>query len=224
MNISAAGALLMCFLILQSCSAQEENLDFYNDLMEFCSNNGQRYVAFLDESRSPVLRTYLLHLSSLRNIRVRFYDSVEDIEPTFVSGSNIDTLVLFKNDLIDYETILEIANRRRIKKTIVIIRQKSQLVSQFSIEIENFKAVAENFAQNSLFYLMEVDDEVNWYTVMTLYGSSKISMNKLTFDELGIAIEDYNLNGLEIVATSLGKTEIILLFFTYYLLNEIPMF
>ena len=138
---------------------------------------------------------------------MRFYDSVEDIEPTFVSGSNIDTLVLFKNDLIDYETILEIANRRRIKKTIVIIRQKSQLVSQFSIEIENFKAVAESFAQNSLFYIMEVDNNVNWYTVMTLYGSSKISMNKLTFDELGIAIEDYNLNGLEIVATSLGKTE-----------------
>lgn len=38
---------------------------------------------------------------------------------------------------------------------------------------------------------------------MTLYNSSQFIMNKIIFNDMGVAIEDYNMNGYNIVGTSL---------------------
>ena len=58
---------------------------------------------------------------------------------------------------------------------------------------------------HQLFYLLtfEFPSAFTWYTVMTFYDSSQMIMNKISFGENGLAIEDYNLHGYEIVATSL---------------------
>ena len=81
-------------------------------------------------------------------------------------------------------------------------RQKSIVIVN-NYQLEDFQAMS-NF-HNSLFYLMtfEFPSAFTWYTVMTFYDSSQMIMNKILFGENGLAIEDYNLHGYEIVATSL---------------------
>ena len=43
----------------------------------------------------------------------------------------------------------------------------------------------------------------NWYTVMTFTRNNQFIMNKISFDDFGMAIEDYNMHGINIVATGL---------------------
>ena len=60
---------------------------------------------------------------------------------------------------------------------------------------------AREFAKNSYFYLLTTSSKSNfkWYTIMTFYNASQLIMNKISFDRLGQAIEDYNMHGYKIV-------------------------
>ena len=81
-------------------------------------------------------------------------------------------------------------------------RQKSIVIVN-NYQLEDFQAMS-NF-HNSLFYLLtfEFPSAFTWYTVMTFHNSSQMVMNIISFDKNGLAIEDYNLHGYEIVASSL---------------------
>ena len=64
---------------------------------------------------------------------------------------------------------------------------------------------AKYFAQNSFFYLLtnSFTSNFEWYTIMTLYNSSQFIMNQIAFNDLGQAVEDFNMNGYNIVGASL---------------------
>ena len=63
---------------------------------------------------------------------------------------------------------------------------------------------AKAFAKNSYFYLltMSFTSHFKWYTIITLYNSSQFIMNQIGFNDLGQAVEDFNLNGYNIVGTA----------------------
>ena len=63
---------------------------------------------------------------------------------------------------------------------------------------------AKAFAKNSYFYLLTTSStsNFNWHTILTLYDSSQFIMNQIRFNDLGQAIEDFNLNGYNIVGLS----------------------
>ena len=65
---------------------------------------------------------------------------------------------------------------------------------------------AKAFAKNSYFYLLTTSStsNFNWHTILTLYDSSQFIMNKIRFNDLGQAVEDFNLNGYNIVGTALS--------------------
>ena len=64
---------------------------------------------------------------------------------------------------------------------------------------------AKYFSQNSFFYLLtnSFTSNFEWYTIMTLYNSTQFIMNQIEFNDLGQAVEDFNMNGLNIVGASL---------------------
>ena len=64
---------------------------------------------------------------------------------------------------------------------------------------------AKAFAKNSYFYLFTTSFTSNfkWYTIMTLNNSSQLIMNQIQFNDLGQAVEDFNMNGYNIVGTAL---------------------
>ena len=64
---------------------------------------------------------------------------------------------------------------------------------------------AKDFARNSYFYLLTTSLTSNfvWYTIITLYDSSQFVMNRIAFNDLGQAVEDYNMNGYNIVGNAL---------------------
>ena len=63
---------------------------------------------------------------------------------------------------------------------------------------------AKAFAKNSYFYLLitSFTSHFKWYTIITLYNSSQFIMNQIVFNDLGQAVEDFNLNGYNIVGTA----------------------
>ena len=106
----------------------------------------------------------------------------------------MDTLVFLQIENKNIDFILESIHQHKRQKSVVAMNQ--QQFEEFGKKV---------FPKNSYFYLLRFQSpsDFNWYTVMTFYNSSKIIINKIHFNKNGLAIEDYNMHGYEIVATSL---------------------
>ena len=71
-----------------------------------------------------------------------------------------------------------------------------------------FQKSIKGFGKNSYFYLLEISLQptslaFEWFTIMTFNHDSQFIMNKIQFDHLGNAIENYDLHGYNIVGTGL---------------------
>ena len=120
-----------------------------------------------------------------------------EINQLFISTGNMDTLIFLNENHTKFHLIFEIINQQARQKSILVIKKS---------DMENFKTTASKFAKNSYFYLLVFEKSpstISWYTIMTFYNSSQFIMNKIKFDENGMGIENYNMQGMEIVATSL---------------------
>ena len=109
---------------------------------------------------------------------------------------NMDTIVIVKENDSEIKDTLSVTNYHKRQKTIIVIPET---------RVQEFKVVEKGFGKNSYFYLMTYNEEADtskWYTFMTFHHSNDIIMNQINFDENGIAIENYDMQGTEIVATS----------------------
>ena len=111
--------------------------------------------------------------------------------------NNLDTLVIIKDPEDEFEVLLEKISNQKRQKAILVIQDE---------DLENFKFQLTTFGKNSFFYLLVTNDEstsVSWHKVITLTDYSDFIMNEIIFDDYGRVVESYDLNGLEIIATSL---------------------
>ena len=161
-----------------------------------------------------------MFLKAIYNVRSQFVkkEILERRKSYHDSESNLDTLIIQKNKNLEFSEILKILNTRKIQKSILVVEENE--VEEFKVriclhfdEFNNlltllllrcryfFQNSARDFARNSYFYLLTTSSKskFEWYTIMTFYNASQFVMNKMTFDNLGQAIEDYNMNGYEIV-------------------------
>ena len=108
---------------------------------------------------------------------------------------SMDTLIVEQNELLDFQSIFEIFNARRPKKSILVID---------SSELEDFKMAAMNFKLNSYFYLLIHQSESNfeWYTLRTLYNEVQFLMNEIDFNTMGRVIENFDMKGKSIINTN----------------------
>ena len=108
---------------------------------------------------------------------------------------------------MDTLVFLQVENKDNIDSTLESIHQHKRRKSVVVMNHQQFEEFTKTmvFPKNSYFYLLRFHSPIDfdWYTVMTFYNSSEMIINKIHFDQNGLAIEDYNMQGYEIVATSL---------------------
>ena len=71
-----------------------------------------------------------------------------------------------------------------------------------------FQKSLREFGANSYFYMLKISLQPHlptfqWYTIMTFNHDSQFIMNKITFNEMGNVIANYDMNGYRIVAAAL---------------------
>ena len=165
------------------------------EVTNFCQNNGHNYVALWGNKKSYKLKKEFIKISSLKNLTSQIIFN-ENLLHSIHTITNMDTLIIMDED-IDFQSVFEVIHQHKIQKSILVLNQST---------IQSFRQQAEKFAQNSYFYLLErhTSSLFNWYIIMTFNGSFKIIMNKITFYTNGQIIENYNLDGLEILAATVS--------------------
>ena len=186
--------LLTGFILLIISNLQHEvtcKSFILEEVTNFCKNNGHKYVALWGDQSSYKLKKEFFKISSLKNLTSQLIFN-ENLHQTI---TNMDTLIM-EDNTGDLQYIFEVIHQHKIQKSILILNQNS---------IQSFRQQAEKFAKNSYFYLLEKHKSYfSWYIVMTFNGLFKIVMNKIEFNTNGHIIESYNLNGLEILPTTLS--------------------
>ena len=112
------------------------------------------------------------------------------------SIGNMDTVIILTDKHDDLKDTLSITNFHKRQKTIIAIAEA---------RVDEFLKIEKNFGKNSYFYLMTYDEKANnfqWYTFITLLQSKDVIMNLIHFNENGAAIENFDMKGIKIVATS----------------------
>ena len=195
------------------CYAVGNQKEIVQEILNFCTNNRHKYVAILDQGLSN-MEALALFLNPIYDVRSQFVkkEKLEQRKSYHESESNLDTLIIQKNNNLKFSDVLKILNTRKIQKSILVVAENE--VEEFKVSIclnfdecnnlcifyfviAFFQNSARDFAKNSYFYLLTASSKSNfeWYTIMTFYNASQFIMNKITFDRTGKAIEDYNMNG-----------------------------
>ena len=177
---------------------------YIEEAVKFCENNGHKYLKIVENQKNKFMmkKGKSANVELLQNVSITFCTTIGfnhnlriRIVNTEAFIGTMDTILF---NLIN-KKFFELKELERIQKH---KRQKS-IVLINSYQLKDFQAMS--FFHNSLFYLLtfEFPSTFTWYTVMTFQDSSQIIMNKILFDENGLAIEDYNLHGYEISTASM---------------------
>ena len=94
-----------------------------------------------------------------------------------------------------FEKYFQYIHGRKIQQSILIIGEENYT---------NYTEALATFRETSFHYLMTVDASniTKWRQILT-FDNGQVISNDLEFDGFGIIIEDYDLQGAEISATSL---------------------
>lgn len=171
------------FLVILTFSTAKCSV-LFEEVAKFCIENGYKFVTFIDSSTG-------LKEAYKYGLRAR-YLNLESAE----LDQEMDFAILQFN-LSKTEHYLNYIHTRKIRRSLIILP---------SDELEIFLRDVENLMENSYFYLASLHEEksLKWHFVITLKHSSHVIVNDLIFDEQGRIIEKYDLQGHQIVATSLS--------------------
>lgn len=94
-----------------------------------------------------------------------------------------------------FEKYFQYIHERKIQQSILIVEEENYI---------NYTEALATFSKTSFHYLMTVDANniTKWRQIIT-FDNGQVINNDLKFDDFGIIIEDYDLQGAEISATSL---------------------
>ena len=188
MNICTINIILVLTLTFQMVITIDSNI---KEVMTFCQNNGHKFVAIWDNGENNKFKRDFLYSSYKNDLRGKI---VNDFSPfTFTLETNVDTLIIWKNRN-KFKDILNAIHQNKILKSIIVLRED---------HLQNLKSELKVFALNAYFYVLVLhSSSFTWYSVMTLNNSPQILMKKLDFDENYQIIQNYKLDGINIVGTA----------------------
>ena len=175
--------ILDFFLLIQLVNGHSITQEVAN----FCQKQSCNFITFTDLQNGTKV--------SMHNHGIR--SRVLSIENILDWMENYDTWVVHDYSGDNVEQILNLAQKRKIQRSILIIPE-----SKLSLAKEH----ADDLQQNAFIYLLTYDsnENYNWKQIITMNNSNKSIINDIQFDEMGCMIENYNLQGYEIVVTSLS--------------------
>ena len=123
--------ILTCCISFPICYAASNQKEIVQEILNFCSNNRHKYVAILDTGVSNIKSTSLF-LNARYNVRSQIVkkEILDRRKSYHDSESNLDTLIIQKNNNLEFSEILKILNTRKIQKSILVVKEK---------EVEEFK-------------------------------------------------------------------------------------
>ena len=95
------------------------------EILKYCHKNGHKYVSILDQGVSQ-FKPYSLLLNS-NDIRGRFVN----LNNLDTLAGNLDFLIVEKDKGLEFSEILEIMNRRKIQKSLLVINEDE--VQEFKV-------------------------------------------------------------------------------------------
>ena len=145
MNIKAKKILLMtvlCFSLFQISSTNQ--FEKVKELLKFCKFNGHKYVTMLDQNVSH-LKANSLFLNILGGIRSQLLVTKEHVKISI--GSNLEMLIIQKDNNFKYEEIFSIISTKKPQKAILILN---------SNEVEEFKVLQPHVYHNQFQYYFAI--------------------------------------------------------------------
>ena len=97
------------------------------EILKYCHKNGHKYVSILDQDVSQ-FKPYSLLLNS-NDIRGRFVN----LNNLDTLAGNLDFLIVEKDKGLEFSEILEIMNRRKIQKSLLVINEDE--VQEFKVKV-----------------------------------------------------------------------------------------
>ena len=172
--------ILICCMFFPICYATSNQKEIVQEILNFCTNNRHKYVAILDQGFSNMEATSLF-VNPMYDVRSQFIkkEKLEQRKSYHESESNLDTLIIQKNNNLEFSDILKILNTRKIQKSILVVTENE--VEEFKVSIClhfdefynlftlhshcSFQNAARDFAQNSYFYLLTTSSNTNFEVI-----------------------------------------------------------
>ena len=116
------------------CYAAGNQKEIVQEILNFCSNNRHKYVAILDQGLSNIEASSLF-VNPMYDVRSQFVkkEFLQQRKSYHESESNLDTLIIRKNNNLEFSDILKILNTRKIQKSILVVTENE--VEEFKVSI-----------------------------------------------------------------------------------------
>ena len=208
-TLSKMKAFILLYLVLCTSKVHSINPNDMLSILEFCENNGKRHLnIFTLDGQDPdvyMAKEDIFHLAKEKNSLYTRNVILMDEEPTSeLLKFHQDSLMILASsyDSTNWEEYVQMMTNTKIMSSVLV------MVGELSPDkINAMKSLLENVGKNSFFYWVyrQPGNELTWNRVLTIDNYSKYVINPLTFDPVtGVIVEDYNLQGLNIVSMTLS--------------------
>ena len=123
--MNAIQSIALLSMVLQICYCSQNYK--LAEILKYCQKNGHKYVSILDQDVSQ-FKPYSLLLNS-NDIRGRFVN----LNNLDTLAGNLDFLIVEKYKGLEFSEILEIMNRRKIQKSLLVINEDE--VQEFKVKV-----------------------------------------------------------------------------------------
>ena len=178
--------LIDFFLLIQLVNGHSITQEVAN----FCLKQSCNFITFTDLQNGSKVNGISMYSHGIRSRVVPIGNILAWME-------NYDTWVVHDYSGDNVEQILNLAQKRKIQRSILILPET---------KLGLLKEHADDLQQNAFIYLLTYDlnENYQWKQMITMNNSTLSIINDILFDEMGNMIENYNLQGYEIVVTSLS--------------------
>jgi hypothetical protein len=196
--------LIFCGEAARSHNATK-GTDIQEDMQRFLSNNGFKYVTFIENSTSPS-ETMVKMVRTIAQAGTSYLQTLTMYEyPKTYTFQFLDVQVFImdvQND--DIYSFLHAISQAPVRSSVLCTKS-----AWTDSEETYFKKTLAEFKHDSFFYLaVSSEVMVNWFQVITLksgYSMTKLKFSPNTFQ----MIEDYDLKGITVYSISLSQASFI---------------
>ena len=184
------------------------------DVLQFCQNNGFKYLTFITTNRKikESQRTLLLGLyrdsQSMQTFRSRLIKTDEYNEKQHMLNPyhqhEKDKLVLISSsNSEEWMHYIRMISKTKIRSSLLVITDP--LIQSVKEEMISFLSQS---SENTYFYLLYVnhytDVNLTWERIITIRHAPKVVINEVEFNEYGMEKADYNMQGIHIKCSTLS--------------------
>ena len=183
-----------------------------NEVLDFCQNNGLKYLTFVTINKNSVTKVFLNHViesaQSSKSLRTRSMrtngNGNEEHQLWDRYHFDQDTMVFISSsDSEEWDHYLRLISKTKIKTSIFVIIQP---ITKADIII--IKDSLSLISENVYFYLCYIENRSEpmpeWKKILTLKHDSQVVSNEVRFDRSGKMIEEYNMQGLHVKCSTLS--------------------